>query len=113
MILWLDKTQRFLQALHHIVNDWTGFGIVDDLPEAGAQVPMPMGIISADGWPYLVDRAEITVEKRTGEGLRDVFASLGIGREIAGAQFLQTDAQVGCNALGFRTARSEEHTSEL
>src|SRR5262249_32876655 len=65
---------------------------------------MQMGIIRADGWPHLVDRAEIAIEKRTGEGLRDIFAGLSIGREIAGTQFLQTEAQVGSNALGLRTA---------
>jgi hypothetical protein len=74
-----------LQALYHIVNDRAGFSVVDDLPEARAKVPMQMRIISTDGWPYLVDRAEIAIEKRAGEGLRDIFTSLRIGREIAGA----------------------------
>src|SRR5215471_20701246 len=68
--LGLGKTQRFLQALHHIVDDRAGFSVVDDLPEAGAKVSMQMGIIGADGWPHLVDRTEVAIEKRAGEGLR-------------------------------------------
>src|SRR5262245_37963580 len=64
-----------------------------------------MGIIGADGWPHLVDRAKVAIEKRAGEGLRDIFAGLGIGGEIAGAYLFQTEAQVGRNTLGFCTAK--------
>ena len=66
---------------------------------------MQMGIIGADGWPHLVDGTEIAVEKRAREGLRDILAGLGIGSDIAGAEFLHTDTQVGCNAFGLRTAK--------
>src|SRR5262249_53334647 len=81
-----------------------GFSVVGDLPEAGGKVSMEMGIIRAEGWPHLVDRGEIAIEKRTGGGLRGIFAGLRIGRGVAGKQILQNGAQVGSNALGLRTA---------
>src|SRR5713101_971960 len=62
-----------------------------------------MGIIGGHGWPYLVDRAEVAIEKRAGQRLRDVLAGLRIRREITCPYLFHREAQVGRNALGLHT----------
>src|SRR5262249_18993279 len=100
--LRLHKAQALLQALQHIIDDGADRGVIQHLPEPGAQVALQVWIISADGWPDLVDAAEIAVQKRARQLPRNVLARFGIGREIARAHLFQGEAEVGRNALRLR-----------
>src|SRR5439155_4381529 len=88
--------------LYDFVDNGAGRVVIQHLPEPGAQVALQVRIISADRWPYLVDATEIAVQKRAGQLPGDVSAGFCIGREIAGAHLLQSEAEVSRNALHLR-----------
>src|SRR5688572_13620680 len=73
--------------------------MIKGLPQTRAKVAMQVRITRADCRAHFIDSAEIALQKGARQLPGDVLATVGIGRQIACAQRLGAEADIGRDAL--------------